>query len=92
MAQANYTYTTVEADIKFLLIEDLDIGGKSVTNDIENVCNEIQQKLQGNILTYVILYKDSMGHWDQYNIKQNTFRFLNAKTSEEAIIKYLKLL
>lgn len=53
-----------------LWIRDLDQGGKSVTNDLENVLIEIAHKLidQNMILPPFIIYRDSEGMWDGVNI------------------------
>jgi len=47
-----------------LHIVDLNIGGKSVTNDITNVINEITETVGNKIRTLDIIYRDSEGIWD----------------------------
>lgn len=39
----------------FIVIEDLDLGNKSVTNDIENVVDEISKTMMINPAQYFIL-------------------------------------
>lgn len=46
---------------KWVIIEDLN-GQMSVTNDAEAVVKDLINLGYG---TYHILYKDSMGHWDE---------------------------
>lgn len=60
MTKSDYTYTIEDG---FLKIVDLDMGGMSVTNDIENVITEIG--LSEDILNLRIIYQDSMGEWDE---------------------------
>jgi hypothetical protein len=61
LGKSNYTWRT-KGDL--LLIVDMNTGERSVTNDIENVVNEIYQKLGDKIKEYKIIYKDSDGIWD----------------------------
>lgn len=49
----------------FILIRDLDKGGMSVTNDAENVLRRIRRGLARPLHGYLILYRDSLGNWDQ---------------------------
>lgn len=59
-SKANYTY---EVGNELVRITDLNLGNKSVTNDAENVINEIQSV--ENIKGKQILYKDSEGNWEE---------------------------
>ena len=50
-------------------IVDLDLGNRSVTNDIENVLRRIEHDHQGSIADTLIIYRDSQGvrdgvEWD----------------------------
>jgi hypothetical protein len=63
-SKSNYTW---KIDQDFLLIEDLDTGNKSVTNDIENVINDIYHEIGEKIKNYKVIYKDSHGIWDGVN-------------------------
>jgi len=47
-----------------ITITDLDLGNRSVTNDIENVLRKIEYWHQGSIATFRIMYRDSLGVWD----------------------------
>ena len=39
------------------------LGNKSVTNDIENVLEDIRAEL-GDLSGFAVVYRDSMGRWD----------------------------
>jgi hypothetical protein len=59
--KSNYTWKVTE-DV--LHIEDLNLGGKTVTNDIENVIDEIYRTIGEKIKDYKIIYRDSEEMWD----------------------------
>ena len=61
IVKSNYQFKITD-DI--LHIEDLNYGGKSVTNNIENVINEIKEMIGDKIKKCHIIYKDSEGIWD----------------------------
>lgn len=54
---------------EYLIIEDLNLGGRSVTNDVENVVSELLELLGGRKLYYI----DSMGNMDQILIRHDRF-------------------
>ena len=60
--QADFTYS-MSTDV--ITITDLDLGNRSVTNDIENVLRKIEYWHQGSIATLRIMYRDSLGVWDR---------------------------
>jgi hypothetical protein len=64
LGKSNYEWET-NGDL--LQIVDLNLGGRSVTNDIDNVINEIYQKIGDELKKYKILYRDSEGIWDGVN-------------------------
>jgi len=74
-----------------ITIVDLNSGGCSVTNDIENVIREIGVFAKVNIGAYMIVYKDSEGTWDGYNFLKSQFISLNAKNINDAVKKYIQL-
>jgi hypothetical protein len=80
---ADYDY---EVRGKFLVIIDLDIGGLSVTNDIENVLERIKDNLSGNLPDNII-YRDSDLRYDGVLYKDGKIGFilLGATTAEEAM-------
>lgn len=88
-ASADYSWrvlylTYADGDVPVLLIEDLDKGGRSVTNDIDEVLKEIQAELIDQSRTdnteplilakFGVMYRDSMGAWDEVVI-QYPFHF-----------------
>lgn len=68
---ADYTYT-VEDNI--IAIIDLDLGNRSVTNDIEYVLADIMEEI-GDLVGYAIIYRDSMSRWDGIRLVGQTVRF-----------------
>jgi hypothetical protein len=50
-----------------LFIIDLDLGNRSVTNDAENVARWAQENYRGKRL----IYRDSMGRWDEIVINMH---------------------
>jgi len=81
MTKSDYKYEILSKQ-QIIIIEDLDKGNMSVTNDIENVVEQIfmKEKLSSND-NYKIIYKDSRGKWDGYN--QNTGRFIFLKVTDK---------
>ena len=70
--------------VPLVQIVDRDLGGKSVTNDAENVVDWVrialkeEAKLDGDRFSMAdcaVMYRDSMGHWDEIVIG-NDGRFL----------------
>lgn len=74
-----------------LIIEDLNQGGMSVTNNIENVLDEIIQDSGVFIHSYMIVYRDSDGIWDGYDYQQSTFVYLGENDWKSAVEKYCEL-
>lgn len=88
--RADYTYT-VEGSV--IAIVDLDQGSKSVTNDMENVLNDIRGEI-GDLAGYAVIYRDSMGRWDGIRLKGGSVEFyaLNETDGERAAARLLHLL
>ena len=61
MSRADYAYIKIDKDKKLVLIEDLNLGNMSVTNDAETVVSEILD----NYPDYRIAYRDSSLDWDE---------------------------
>lgn len=80
--RSDYTYTVEE---NVIAIIDLDLGNQSVTNDIENVLDEISAQLRG-LAGYAIIYRDSRGIWDGVRLEWGVAVFygLNETELEEA--------
>lgn len=90
MTRANYTYGIADnTDEKILWIVDSNLGNMSVTNDMENVLDEIEKRTQLPLKDYKIIYRDSMNNWDGVDYKNGNvdFVFLNAPTLQVAIKK-----
>lgn len=79
------------SDNGFMIIEDLDLDGASVTNDMHNVLASLVH--YGHDLNKLkVIYKDSAGIYDAILIQDdNTLKgiaSLNAATLNEAFIRY----
>jgi hypothetical protein len=59
--QADFTYS-ISGNV--ISIVDLNLGNRSVTNDIENVLRKIEHYHQGSIIGFKIMYRDSEQMWD----------------------------
>lgn len=88
--RADYTYT-IEGNI--ISIVDLDLGSKSVTNDMENVLDDIRTEI-GDLAGYAVIYRDSMGRWDGVRLVGRSIEFyaLNETDGERAAARLLHLL
>lgn len=63
-------YTIIRHD-GFIIIEDLNLGRMSVTNDIENVVKRLARNYS---LDYTrVIYRDSDGHYFEINIAGDKF-------------------
>lgn len=63
------SYKVVEITRQYIFIRDLDEGGKSITNDAENVVADIVPLFPGLRL----FYRDSIGLVDEILIKDGQF-------------------
>ena len=61
----------VEENRLEIRIVDQDLGGMSVTNDLENVLNLVATKVQRSLEDYDILYRDSTGTWDMVVVRKS---------------------
>ena len=90
MKRADYTYKVATcAGRHVIIIEDLNRGNISVTNDIENVVKEISLVEHLNPANYIIVFKDSMGGWDAWDNKNQQFIPLSETDYRDAIDKYI---
>lgn len=75
----------------FLIIDDLDQGGASVTNDMHNVLMSLVN-YGFNLYQMKVIYKDGMGIYDAVLINEDNTNLgiasLNASTPSEAFYKY----
>ncbi len=86
MARADYVYTLTD-DV--LSIIDLDQGGKSVTNDIDNVIADVSAIEGVDPQDLKVVYRDSDGIWDGYDPVKCRFIPLRETTETGAIGKLL---
>ena len=79
------------SDNGFMVIEDLDLNGASVTNDMHNVLASLIQSGY-NLYGLKVIYKDSMGIYHAILIKPDNamegIASLNAKALNEAFRRY----
>lgn len=71
-----------------LVIEDLDRGGMSVTNNIEAIIAEIADEIGTSIYQMPIVYRDSEGQYDGINgekLRSDTFYGIGAKEEKDAV-------
>lgn len=88
MVKSDYAY---KVESKYLIIKDLNLGRMSVTNDIEEVLNEISNKITNPLDSYKIIYEDSDGMFDGVLTYKNEFSdyyILGAWDIDEAKIKF----
>jgi hypothetical protein len=64
-------------------IVDLDLGNRSVTNDIESVLRKIEHYHQGSIGGFRIMYRDSEGFWDGIRWDGKSASFFPLRETEE---------
>lgn len=90
MRRADYTYTVATcAGRNVIMIEDLDLGNVSVTNDIKNVVKEISSVEEIDPGQYMIIYKDSSGSWDGWDHHRQDYVALQEDDHRDAIDKYV---
>lgn len=78
-------------DLGFLIVEDLDLGNRSVTNDINNVISSLVQH-GFDLRNLKVIYKDSSGIYDALLIEDDNtllgIASLNAETQSKALKIY----
>lgn len=91
MAKSDYSYKLEELEKSwFILIQDLNKGRMSVTNNIEEVIDEICQKERINPVEHFIVYRDSDGTWDGFEFATGQFIHLGKRTGVGAMAEMLK--
>lgn len=89
--QSDFDYGIADICGKTLLwITDLDFGGKSITNNIENIVLYLTTKLLLNPADCLVIYRDSDGIWDGWEPTLKHFISLNQPTIELAIIQLME--
>jgi len=81
-SKADYIY---KFDGDFLIIKDLNLGGMSVTNSIEDVVKNICDINNRNPNTLHIIYRDMDGIWDGWNNKTKSFILIQSTNVDDAI-------
>ncbi len=77
----------------FLCIEDTPgNNGKSLTNSIEDVVENIDNAEDVDVNECLIIYRDSDDVWDGWDNVNNTFIYLGCSTAEQAMKKYYEKL
>lgn len=69
-SKSNYTYTI---DGNVIFIEDLD-GAMSVTNNVENVLQEISKEMESPISNFKVIYRDTDGNIDGISTEDGKFK------------------
>jgi hypothetical protein len=87
--QADFTYSIFGNVISII---DLNLGRRSVTNDIEAVLRRIEHWHQGSIAGFRIMYRDSEATWDgiKWDGKTASFFALRETNEDEARKKLLE--
>ena len=87
MYHADFDYEVVN-DV--VAIYDLDLGNNSVTNDIQCILEILKGGIE-NLAQKKVIYRDSMGIFDEVVINENAtfmgFRSINETTLDKAITK-----
>ena len=92
MRKADFTYTIESyAGRNVIVIKDLNLGNVSVTNDIENVIDEICKSENIVKKSYMIVYMDSEGVYDGFDAERNSFIHLGQQFWKNAVSKYIEL-
>lgn len=81
MSRSAYSY---EIHDNVVAIEDEDMGGMSVTSNIESVIEEIAAQESIDPEHYAWIYRDTEGMWDGFDPLTNTFYRIGAETLSEA--------
>lgn len=86
-ASADYLYDLTEDGL--LVIIDQDLGGRSVTNDIDNVLADIAQaEARPTLARLRVMYRDSQGEWCRVVLSKegryDCFRSFGKRVSGEA--------
>ena len=79
-SQADFNYS-ISGNV--ISIVDLNLGNRSVTNDIENVLRKIEHYHQASIVPYNIIYRDSEGIWDGITWDGKRASFFALRETEE---------
>lgn len=74
LLKSDYTYQFRKVKgVYFVMLEDEDKGGATLTNNIHKVILEIAKKETIDPREYTYIYKDTEGFWDGYNFSLKQF-------------------
>lgn len=70
MSRSDYSFAVIQVfqdkrAVEVVQVADANLGNMSVTNDVENVINEISARLPRPAADYAWIYRDSTGTWDE---------------------------
>ena len=74
-------YLVEEYDNDFVWIVDLNRGGKSITNDAEDIVKRMDAFYPGRR----VIYKDTTGHWDELTHRNGKFVNFNSGVCQECL-------
>jgi len=86
--KSDYEY---QVHSNYILIKDLDKGGMSVTNNIENIVEFIADKEDLCLLTTMAIYQDSEGDIDAFDYQSKSFIILPEKIRNFAKQKMIEI-
>lgn len=90
---SDYTHSTgMIAMVNFLFLIDLDLGNRSLTNDIDKAVEEVLIKIDpANQKDYRVVYKDSSGEWNAFFKDSGQIMYVGVSEllPREAAEKYL---
>lgn len=90
--KSDYTYIFKDVEnLKCLAIKDLNLGGTSVTNNIENIIKKISKIEKKDFSHFLVVYRDSDETWDGFNQKDSSFILLQEKDTGAAVAKLQKI-
>lgn len=73
MPRKNKADYSVDVIRGIIVITDLDLGGRSVTNDAEGVIKDLVESGGFKLDTTPVIYRDSTGHYDQLKVVDDKF-------------------
>ena len=82
---SDFTYEFLDGNI--LVLYELDMGHRSLTNDLNNVIKIISEIEQVDLQKYPIAYQDSMGRFGGVKVNGNAAEIysINGKSKDDAI-------
>lgn len=90
MKLPDFDYSIVTVDgISFVVMKDLDRGGVSLTNAIDQAFANVVENSKRNDLFHVCLYADSEGRYDAYDTENFVFIPIGGYDRAEAISSFI---